>query len=129
MNLILDTHTFLWQSFEPEKIPKTALSVMENIKSCLYVSTASLWEIGILSSLKRIELNISLKKLTEQSLQDAGVRILPIEPSHIDELRDLPFFHRDPFDRLMIAQAINIGAAIIGKDLVFERYGVERIWK
>lgn len=129
MILLLDTHTFLWQCSDPEKISKTALRSMDSQKSSLWVSVASLWEIGILISLNRIKLDVSIRRLVEQSLRDAGVSVIPIEPNHIDELVSLPFFHRDPFDRLIIAQAKSMRATVVGKDDVFDRYGIERIWK
>ena len=129
MNLILDTHTFLWQSAVPEKLSKAALRAMEDPDADLWVSVASLWEIGILVSLKRIDLNVTLQKLVEQSIRDAGIQLMPIEPNHLDHLILMPFFHRDPFDRLIIAQAKSIGATVIGKYKSFDRYGIERIWK
>lgn len=129
MNLLLDTHTYLWQSFDPEKISRPALKAMEAPKTSLWVSIGSIWEIGILCSLKRICLEVSLQSLVEQSIRDAGIQVIPIEANHIDELVALPFFHRDPFDRLIIAQAKIIGAAVVGKDEAFDRYGIERVWR
>lgn len=128
MILLLDTHTFLWQCSAPEKIPRVALRTMEASNSALQISSASLWEIGILVGLKRIELSTTIRKLVNQSIRDIGIGVLPIEPEHLDELSTLPFFHRDPFDRLLIAQAKSVGATIIGKDTAFDRYGIERIW-
>lgn len=128
MNYLLDTHTFLWSAFEPRKLSKAALDVIRDPESVLLVSIASFWEIGILQSLGRLELKISILEMAELADSELGTTLVPIEPPHIDRVRILPFHHRDPFDRLLIAQALTLQAAIIGKDDGFDTYGIPRVW-
>lgn len=128
MRALLDTHTFLWQRTHPERVSKAAMQVLNREEISLFVSAATLWEIGILASLKRIEMEVSLSKLVEHSYRHAGISVLAIDPLHVDTLVSLPFFHRDPFDRLLVAQAKSIDAVIVSKDSELDRYGVRRIW-
>jgi PIN domain nuclease of toxin-antitoxin system len=125
---LLDTHTFLWSAFEPRKLSKAALAAIQESESDLLLSIASLWEIGILHSLGRIELKISIVEVAELADSELGATFIPIEPAHIDKVRILPFHHRDPFDRLLIAQASTLQASIIGKDDGFDAYGIPRVW-
>jgi PIN domain nuclease of toxin-antitoxin system len=100
----------------------------EKPDSELFLSMASLWEIGILHGLGRIELKLSISDIADLADSEFATPLLPIEPAHIDCLMGLPFHHRDPFDRLLIAQSLTIQAAIIGKDERFNAYGVQRVW-
>ena len=128
MKYLLDTHAFLWAALDPRKLSKSARGAIEQPHAELFLSSASLWEIGVLQSLKRIQLSLTIREVADLSASELGSELLPIEPEHIDRLRGLPFHHRDPFDRLLIAQALNLKAGIIGKDPWFDAYGVERIW-
>lgn len=128
MNFILDTHVFLWQLVDPEKISNEAMGCLKDPDSKLWVSAASLWEIGILMSLKRIRSKLKVSEMASQAQEDAGISTLPIEWSHVDRLRELPFHHRDPFDRLLIAQAVDFRATILSKDKLFDVYNVKRVW-
>jgi PIN domain nuclease of toxin-antitoxin system len=125
---LLDTHTFLWSAFEPRRLSKAAVAAIQQSESDLLFSIASLWEIGILQSLGRIELKISILDVAELADSELAVTFVQIEPVHIDKMRTLPFHHRDPFDRLLIAQTITLQAAIIGKDERFDAYGIPRVW-
>ena len=128
MKGLLDTHALLWAAMTPRKLSKTALGAIERPEGELLLSAVSLWEIGILQSLGRIELKVSIRALADLSVSHLGAELIGIEPEHIDRMRGLPFHHRDPFDRLLIAQALSLKAAVIGKDPLFAAYGVDRIW-
>ena len=128
MKYLLDTHAFLWSAFEPRRLSKPAIGAIEDPGSELLLSVVSLWEIGILQSLGRIELKISILEVAELADSELACSIIGIEPAEIDRVRTLPFHHRDPFDRLLIAQALTSQAAIIGKDASFDAYGVSRVW-
>ena len=128
MKYLLDTHTFLWAAFEPQKLSKAAGTALQRSDSELLLSIASLWEIGILQSLGRIELKITIRDIADLAESELSATLVAIEPGHIDGLRTLPFHHRDPFDRLLIAQALILQASIIGKDEYFDDYGVTRLW-
>ncbi len=128
MKLLLDTHTFLWQLYDRSSVSKQALNALSNPKHSLFVSTASLWEIGILISLKRIKTLDTVARMLEQSELDCGIELLPISVAHIEAVAGLPLHHRDPFDRLLIAQAQCDNLTVIGADRAFDLYGLERIW-
>ena len=128
MKFLVDTHAFLWAAMEPGKLSKVARGTIERPDGELLLSTVSLWEIGILQSLKRIQLKLTIREVAELSVAELGAELVAIEPEHLDRMKRLPFHHRDPFDRLLIAQALYLNAAIVGKDHEFDAYGIERVW-
>ena len=128
MKYLLDTHTFLWAAVEPRKLSSKAVAAIEEPDADLLLSAASLWEIGILQSLRRIQLKLGIAEIAELAVSRLRSELTAIEPEHIDRMRSLPFHHRDPFDRLLIGQALHLKAAVIGKDPWFDAYGVSRIW-
>ena len=128
MRYLLDTHTFIWAALKPDKLSKAALEAIKKSNSELLLSVASLWEIGILLSLKRMEFDGSIEEMADLSVSELGTQLKPIEPKQIDRMLSLPFHHRDPFDRLLIAQALDLKATILGKDELFDRYGCRRTW-
>lgn len=128
MKCLLDTHAFLWAALDPKKLSREAQAVIEDSDNQLFLSAASLWEIGILESLRRVQLKLSIQEMAALSADKLGSSLLEIEPDHIDRMRRLPFHHRDPFDRLLIGQALHLRATVVGKDRSFDAYGVERIW-
>ncbi|MGK5087075.1 type II toxin-antitoxin system VapC family toxin [Bdellovibrionota bacterium FG-2] len=128
MKLLLDTHTFLWQLYDPNLISKTALAALSNPRYSLFVSAASLWEIGILISLKRIKSKDSSAKMLEESHSACGIELLPVDVAHAEIVSKLPYHHRDPFYRLIIAQAQSDKLTIIGTDNAFDSYKVSRLW-
>lgn len=128
MMMLLDTHAFLWQRSEPDLLSKKAVAALLEEENELWVSAVTVWEVGILAGLSRIRLQTTIRKLVEHSFRDAGIQILPVAPGHVEALLALPFFHQDPFDRMIIAQARASGAAVISRDIAFDRYGTKRVW-
>lgn len=105
MKILLDTHILLWLAFDDKsKLSPQAIELLEDFKNELYFSLASLWEISIKSSLGKPHFNVDVEKL-EQGLISVGCHLLPIELSHIVKSSNYPFVHKDPFDRLLLAQA------------------------
>jgi PIN domain nuclease of toxin-antitoxin system len=121
VNLLLDTHTFLWWDSG-----KLARSVIRRIQAAgdVYVSAASAWEIAIKASLGKIEAHASV---AEASL-DYGFLPLAISLEHADAVRALPRHHRDPFDRILVAQAMTERLTLVSKDPLLGRYDVEVVW-
>src|SRR5438874_6933671 len=105
MRLLLDTHALLWFLREPEKLPPKVLEEIESAGADARVSVATLWEIAIKASLKKLYLPKEYDELFPQSVMDSGLSLLSIEPRHINAVSRLAWHHRDPFDRLLIAQA------------------------
>lgn len=127
MDYLLDTHTFLWFINGSEELSDKAKSAIENIKNTKFISIASFWEIAIKTSLGKLKLDIPFQELKFLAINN-GFEILPLTFEHTNRLVNLDFHHKDPFDRLIIAQAITDKLTIIGKDGNFAPYSVKIIW-
>ena len=127
MNLLLDTHTLIWFGENDPQLSKRATQVIESPNNSKYVSIASLWEISIKRSLGKLQLNKPLHDIIE-ALQTNGFELLAVAPSHVLQIETLAFHHRDPFDRMLIAQSFVEDFAIISNEKLFDQYGVKRIW-
>lgn len=121
MNLLLDTHTFLWWDSG-----KLARSVVKRIQAAgdVYVSAASAWEIAIKASLGKIEARGSVAKAS----LEYGFLPLAISLDHAEAVRALPLHHRDPFDRILVAQAMIEKLTLVSKDPLLERYTIDVVW-
>jgi len=128
MRLLLDTHAFLWFLLDDPQLSQMAKDSIANPDNDIEISPASYWEIAIKISLKKYSLPEPYEQFMERELATNQFRILPIEPKHTAALTSLPFHHRDPFDRLIIAQAMVEQIPVISGDEVFGAYPVTRIW-
>ena len=128
MNLLLDTHAFLWFMEGNERISQRARAEIEAADGVRALSIASAWEMAIKSSLGKLDLAKPLGELLPPLLADAGIELLPIEIPDLARVATLPFHHRDPFDRLLAAQALERGFTIVSVDEAFDAYGVARLW-
>jgi PIN domain nuclease of toxin-antitoxin system len=128
MNYLLDTHAFIWLSNEPDTLSKQAKEIIENKENKLLLSMASLWEMQIKTQLGKLELKPDMKHFVERELMQNEITILGIELSHIWEMNSLPFHHKDPFDRAIIAQARVEMLTILGKDEKIQMYDVKMAW-
>ena len=128
MRALLDTHTFLWFLTDDPRLSEHALAILQDPASDVVLSTASLWEIAIKSTLKKLNLSKPFAELFPQELIDNEIGLLPILVRHLAVLTTLPFHHRDPFDRLIIAQAMAEGLPVLGSDSAFASYPVRVIW-
>ncbi|HBS21396.1 MULTISPECIES: type II toxin-antitoxin system VapC family toxin [Thalassospira] len=121
MKLLLDTHLILWAAGEPEKLPSGAVDLIENAESELLFSAASLWEIAIKSGLGRDDFRVNAR-LLRRGLIDNGYSELPITGEHTLMIDTLPSIHKDPFDRLLVAQAISEGIMLLTSDELVAKY-------
>jgi len=128
MRLLLDTHTFLWFIMGSSNLSAAARSLIEDAANEKFVSVASLWEIAIKLSIGKLTLSTPFDVLIPQQLSSNGFNLLNIEIEHAATVATLPFHHRDPFDRLLIAQAAVEKMSIVGIDTVFDAYPVTRLW-
>jgi PIN domain nuclease of toxin-antitoxin system len=128
MKLLLDTHAFLWFVLGDAQLSSTAKSSILDAANMKLVSPASYWEIAIKISLKKYTLHEPYEAFMQRGIFGNGFEILPIEPKHTAVLTTLPFHHRDPFDRLMIAQAMVEQMPIVSGDPAFDAYSVYRLW-
>jgi PIN domain nuclease of toxin-antitoxin system len=128
MTALLDAHAFLWFIAGSPKLSNTARSVIEEQTQTRLLSVASLWEIAIKHSLGRLTLAAPFNQIIPLQLSANGIGLLGIEVDHLDALVSLPFHHRDPFDRLLITQAMVGGIPIVSADPAFDAYPVTRRW-
>ena len=128
MHFLLDTHTLLWYYWNSPQLSNTAKNEINNPYNTLYVSMASLWEITIKVNQNKLIVIDPLALFFTDAVEGYDFRILPIERSHLEKLIGLPLHHRDPFDRLLIAQSISENIPIISADTAFDAYPVTRIW-
>lgn len=127
MRYLLDTHAYLWLAREDPRLPRRVIDAFVDGGTAWYLSAASVWEMAIKSSLGKLSLRTPLDRLVSGGL-DQGVRMLDVESQHAMRVEDLPFHHRDPFDRLLVAQARHEGLQLVSRDGVFDAYGIARIW-
>lgn len=128
MNLLLDTHTFLWFWWDDPKLSDAAKEVIIDPNNRKLISTASRWEVAIKVSLKKLDLGGPFRGFIPQHMLRNNFESLSITDDHLAALIDLPFHHRDPFDRLLIAQARWDEMPIVSADEQLDAYGIERIW-
>jgi PIN domain nuclease of toxin-antitoxin system len=125
---LIDTHVFIWWTGEPKRLSALAHDFLVNPENKPVLSFASIWEMQIKLSLGKLALKTSLPELVEDEVSRNGLSLLPIELTHIYPLSDLPPHHRDPFDRLLIAQSIGEEMPVISIDDKFDVYGIQRLW-
>ncbi|MBN3963051.1 type II toxin-antitoxin system VapC family toxin [Nostoc sp. NMS8] len=128
MRLLLDTHTFLWFIEGSFNLSETAKNLIEDQENQRFLSIGSLWEISIKVSIDKLKLEMTFSELVKQQVYGNAIELLEIRPEHLDELAKLPFYHKDPFDRLIISQSLVESIPIITKDSVFESYPVQILW-
>ena len=126
MPVLLDTHAFLWWCDDSRELSKKARRTISD-QECL-VSLASLWEIAIKANQGKLKLPSSFDRYIPEQLLLNGFSRLEIGFRHIAGCVVLPWHHRDPFDRLLIAQAIEEDLRVVSRDSIFEQYGIRRIW-
>ena len=128
MRLLLDTNAFLWLMTEPEKLSAKARAACEDPDNELLLSVVTAWEIQIKLQLGKLELDDPLADVIERQQKRNNAQLLPIELAHIYALGDLEHHHRDPFDRLLIAQARVEDADLVTHDRVIADYTVKVLW-
>lgn len=128
MNCLLDTNAFIWWHTDQPVFSSPATQALHNRDNALFLSVVSIWEIAIKMKLGKFSLIANLMDAVEKEARVNGLRILPIHANHAIGTYDLPLHHKDPFDRLLIAQAQAERMTIITADSVFVRYGVKIVW-
>ncbi|MFH1636339.1 MAG: type II toxin-antitoxin system VapC family toxin [Chloroflexota bacterium] len=125
MKLLLDTHIFLWASEQPHRLTPSMQDALRNPENELILSVVSVWEMQIKVRIGKLDLPVSVKELVTIQRTLNHIRSLPILERHIWELGDLPMHHKDPFDRLLIAQAVAEKWRLVTSDPVFAQYPVQ----
>jgi PIN domain nuclease of toxin-antitoxin system len=123
VNLLLDTHILLWWLAQPDSLSKQAHQAISNGSNIIYVSAAVIWEMVIKKSVGKLEIPDNIEKM----LQLNNFNLLPISVAHALAADKLPSYHRDPFDRMLIAQAIQEGLTLVNRDAYIQKYSCSQI--
>ena len=126
--VLLDTHAYLWFVFDDPRLSKTAEAVILDPEAEKMLSIASLWEIVIKVQLAKLGLGMSVEEFFEDHVGARFLTILPIEPPHLLTYCELPLHHRDPFDRLLVAQALSLDIPVVTGDAKLKPYAVDVVW-
>jgi PIN domain nuclease of toxin-antitoxin system len=128
MKLLLDTHVFIWWDSNPARLSKKALALCSDPGNTLLLSVASAWEMQIKMQMGKMQLSFPLQDIIREQQKDNGLQIIPVELEHVLALQSLPAHHRDPFDRLLIAQALAESAVLVSRDKTFSKYQLDLVW-
>jgi PIN domain nuclease of toxin-antitoxin system len=128
MKYLIDTHTFLWYGGNDKKLSQKSKELIENPQNQIFISIASLWEIAIKNSIGKLDISIPYKEIITE-IDKSDFVILPITFADTIVVNQLPWKHKDPFDRIIIAQSIANQIPIISCDIIFDEYDkIQRIW-
>ena len=125
MNILFDTHTFLWFIEGDDALSSRARNEIKTIRNAVFLSTVSYWEICLKISIGKLRLSELWQKTIELSLSENGIKWMDIKKEHLNGIVDLPWHHRDPFDRLLIAQAIAEECVLCSADKDISSYAIE----
>lgn len=128
MRLLLDTHCWLWYLLSPPKLNQVSRQLLQDPEQEIYLSAASVWEIVIKYDLGQLELPLAPTEYIPKRLEALGHKSLPISQEHVLHIEKLPLHHKDPFDRVLIAQAQVEGLQLVTADEILKRYDVSMIW-
>lgn len=128
MKMLLDTHTLFWSVDDPSKVSAAAMAAMVDPTNDRLLSAATIWELAIKVGQGKITLSIPYRLWMETAITDLKLTILPVTVVYAERQAGLPSHHKDPFDRLIIAQALVDGISVVSVDVAFDPYGVTRIW-
>jgi PIN domain nuclease of toxin-antitoxin system len=128
MAFLLDTHVLIWYLEDNKQLTSNVVEVLEDVSQDLRISTASLWEMSIKIGLKKLNLTVSFQDL-QGILEKLSIKMLPISFEDMAYYVTIPLHHRDPFDRILVAQAANHSLTLISRDDAFDAYPIERIWR
>lgn len=128
MRCLLDTHTYLWQINASPDLSLNARNLVDDRDNDVYLSIVSLWEIAIKIGVRKLHPEPSFLELAMEIPLKLGFETQEITPQHLDTLSRLPLHHRDPFDRLLVAQCLAEQMAIVSNDRALDAYGIERLW-
>lgn len=128
MNLLVDTHALLWAIDSPEKLSTRGREILSDPRNRVSCSTVSLWEIAIKMSVGRLALDANWRNLIESARMALRARWLFLEPRHCHMVAELPWHHRDPFDRMLVAQAVSEGMTLLTRDRSVRDYDVDALW-
>ena len=128
MKYLLDAHTFLWATSDDRRLSGTASEIFTNRSNELFLSAAGVWEVMIKAQIGKLPLPLPVASYLKRQLALNRIQVLPIGFEHIVRIEQLPLHHRDPFDRILVAQSIEEKMPIVSADPVLRRYPVKVVW-
>ena len=128
MRLLIDTHALIWYVDQDHLLSPTAHAAITDPSNDLLLSSGSVWEIAIKAGLKKLTLSQPYRPWIEKAMADLGLSLLPITVEHADAQAGLPMHHKDPFDRLLVAQSVIEKVPLVSADAHFDPYGITRLW-
>lgn len=128
MRVLIDTHVFIWWTSDVKMLSTRVYDLLIDPNTEAVLSIVSIWEMQIKSSLGKLRFKTTLPELVDDEINRNRIDLLPLSLSHIYTLSNLPLYHRDPFDRILIAQSIDADLQIISIDEKFDNYGINRLW-
>ncbi len=128
MRILLDTHTVIWWVDQDHRLGEAARSAIADPSNELFLGAATVWEIAIKVGLGKLTLSMPYLSWMKQAITDLAATLLPVTVEYASAQAGLPLHHRDPFDRLLVAQARVENMPLISGDAIFDRYGITRLW-
>jgi PIN domain nuclease of toxin-antitoxin system len=128
VRLLVDSHTLIWAVDEPSRLSRVVSMALQDPANELLLSVATVWESAIKVGLNKLNLTLPFRQWMNQAIADLGLSLLPITVEYAEVQSGLPDHHRDPFDRLIIAQALTEAVPVVSADPAFDPYGVTRLW-
>jgi len=128
MQVLLDSHALIWSQDDPGQLPAGATAALVDLANDRLLSVATIWEIAIKVSKKKLILSKSFRAWIDTAIADLGLSVLHMSLNHAERQSMLPWHHNDPFDRLLVSQSLADNIPIIGIDAQLDAYGVTRIW-
>ena len=128
MRLLLDTHIFLWWVYDDPKLTQLSRSLIENTENIKYISAVTAWELAIKSGQGKLKLNQSAGDFYNKYVEQNGFEVMHLSLCHLFAVENLPLHHKDPFDRLLIAQAQIEKLTIVSANTALDAYDIERVW-
>jgi PIN domain nuclease of toxin-antitoxin system len=129
MRHLIDSHSLIWAVDDPTKLGVVAVAALQDSANELLVSAGTIWELSIKTGLTKLTLSLSFRQWMDKAITDLGLTVLPLTLDYADRQASLPLHHRDPFDRLLAAQCLVEAIPLVSADVIFDQYGVTRIWK
>lgn len=128
MRLLIDTHTLIWALDDPTRLSGPATTALQDPANELLLSAATLWELAIKIGQRKLTLSLPYRPWMDKAIADLELTILPVTVEYAERQAGLPTHHKDPFDRLIVAQALVEGVPVICADPAFDAYGITRVW-
>jgi PIN domain nuclease of toxin-antitoxin system len=129
MRVLIDTHIFIWYIQNSERLPSSIATYINDGRNDILLSIASVWEMAIKQSTGKLNLGLPYASFIAEQMRLNSMELLPLRLDHLEVVTTMPFHHRDPFDRILIAQAMLENIGIVSADSIFSSYPVQRIWE